>query len=106
MSALFDLSSLHAGLSVPSPLGGEGIGRLWRPLTERTPKQSFGYGEGCRTTGSLVMRVNDARPRLRAHRTYHASRPGPPLSPTLPRQGGGSSPIARRDIGSHGGGAV
>src|SRR5260370_21205035 len=27
-----------------APLAGRGVGHLWRPSLERTPKQSFGYG--------------------------------------------------------------
>ncbi|MGY3441776.1 hypothetical protein ACVW17_001777 [Bradyrhizobium sp. USDA 4473] len=93
-------STLSSGLSVPSPLAGEGIGRLWRPLTERTPKQSFGYGAGCHTTDSIDVRFNDARPRLRKQHSQQSSRPGPPLSPALPRKGGGSAASTRRDFGS------
>ncbi|TWB93680.1 hypothetical protein FBZ93_110286 [Bradyrhizobium macuxiense] len=92
MSALIYLSTLRTGLSVPSPLAGEG------------------QGEGCHTTGSVIFeREDNARPRLQARLPKHASRPGPPLSPTLPRKGGGSAPVVRQYVGSndnHRGGAA
>jgi len=64
---------LGAGLSVPSPLAGEG------------------QGGGCHTAYSLGSIAEKAGILLRAVRTQHASLPGLPPSPALPRKGGGSA---------------
>jgi len=58
-------------LSVPSPLAGEG------------------QGEGCHTTCSLNWTSRNTR-------TPQTPFPGPPLSPALPRKGGGSAPFLRQ----------
>ena len=76
------LSSQRSGLSVPSPLAGGG------------------QGEGCHTMRSVLGFHHDERSRLSEQRSRRRSRPGPPLSPALPRKVGGSAPIAQNDIGS------
>ncbi|MET4197619.1 hypothetical protein ABIA95_001609 [Bradyrhizobium sp. LA8.1] len=64
---------LGTSLSVPSPLAGEG------------------QGEGCGTVGRFGSSAGEASALLLAVNASKASLPGLPLSPALPRKGGGSA---------------
>jgi hypothetical protein len=73
------LSTLCSTLTVPSPLAGEG------------------QGEGYHTACSINVPIY-RHPRLMEQCTHQRSRPGPPLSPALPRKGGGSAASTWREF--------
>jgi len=76
-----NLLRLVAGLSVPSPLVGEG------------------QGGGRHTARSLVLSGDDSHLRLLKKRFHQTPFPGLPLSPALPHKGGGSALCLPRDRG-------
>ena len=83
------MGTLHEAGSALSlaPRAGRGIGRLWRPSSQETPKRSFGYA-------ALADRVRGSLRELNSilYSLTEAPRPNP-----LPvRTGRGSRPYLRR----------
>ncbi|MFK4503739.1 hypothetical protein ABIF86_008030 [Bradyrhizobium japonicum] len=76
---------LGTSLSVPSPLLSA------EALAKADAGEGEGQGEGCHTVGRFGSSAWETGAPLPAVGTRQAPSPGLPLSPALPRKGGGSA---------------